>query len=201
MLQISIESVYFVVAFFVPGAVFFWTVAVFVPEKTADPDHRIIFRHITISCVNYAIWSWVLFPFYKTGFLPEWIDVSYLWPVILLISPFVLGLLCGILAHNKIVAKVLLQLSVKSFDRIQTAWGYSFHKISDKSSYLIITLKTDEQLLGYFSDKSFAPNDQNDRDIYLEKLYTIDESGAWIDEERGIYISKDEIKLIEFLET
>ena len=53
---------------------------------------------------------------------------------------------------------------------------------------------------GYYSENSFASSDSNFNDVYVEKLYKMDEDGKWKEVERtsGIWISPAEIKYIKF---
>ena len=64
---------------------------------------------------------------------------------------------------------------------------------------MIITLVDDTQLLGWYSTHSFTSSDPDERDIYVEKAYRL-EGDQWVTDEQsaGFYISKDQIKVIEF---
>ena len=56
-------------------------------------------------------------------------------------------------------------------------------------------------IYGWFSTKSFASSDSDERDIFIERIYSIDDNNNWIENKsiEGIYIPKEQIKTIELL--
>ena len=67
--------------------------------------------------------------------------------------------------------------------------------------FVIITLQDDSTVYGFYGENSFASSEPDERDIYLEKIYDIDEKNKWIENKEclGIHISQNQIKTIEFL--
>ena len=65
---------------------------------------------------------------------------------------------------------------------------------------IIVTLTDDTKIKGWFSTNSFASSDSEERDLYIEDLYYDEGEQGWIEDtdSNGIYISKDQIKFIEF---
>jgi hypothetical protein len=66
---------------------------------------------------------------------------------------------------------------------------------------VLVTLKDDSIVAGDFGPSSFSSSDGEERDLYIECVYTIPGDGTpWkcIDGSKGIWISSGEIKTIEF---
>lgn len=86
---------------------------------------------------------------------------------------------------------------------IPDAWNYKFLKLINdgQGCYVIINLIEDEVVYGYLGSNSMASSDVDNRDIYLESVYEVDDvSGNWkeVDGNQGIWISSSIIKYIEF---
>ena len=56
--------------------------------------------------------------------------------------------------------------------------------------------------LGLVKMAANASSDAEERDLYLEKIYDVDDANVWneIPRGKGMYISKDEIETIEFFQ-
>ena len=106
----------------------------------------------------------------------------------------------GIIKQKGYVEKIFEKLKIKSIHHIPTSWDYCFSE--QKSLWVIITLKSGKIIYGLFGENSFASSDPYERDIYIEKIYNVDKNMKWVDNEgrsEGIYIAKEEIDTIEFL--
>lgn len=80
-----------------------------------------------------------------------------------------------------------------------TAWDYKF--ASRKTEWIIVTLKNGEQIFGWFGKQSIASSEKNERDIYIEKVYTVDMgTGIWMPTPNSLLIKQDQIEYLEFFE-
>jgi Family of unknown function (DUF6338) len=79
-----------------------------------------------------------------------------------------------------------------------TAWDWYFSQ--KKPAWVIVTLKNGSRVYGLFGRNSFAGNDPDRRDLYLEATYRLLSNGEWAPNEdtRGILILGDQIAVIEF---
>lgn len=71
----------------------------------------------------------------------------------------------------------------------------------DNQQWVIITLDNDKHIYGKFGCSSLASSEKDERDIYQEEIYNMDEDGKWVKRERtdGIWIKASNIKVIEFI--
>lgn len=81
---------------------------------------------------------------------------------------------------------------------IPTAWDYIFNK--KEECFVTVTLKSGKTVSGNFFCNSFASSETIELDLYIEKIYDVDDNENWNEVPRslGMYISKDEIETIEF---
>lgn len=79
-----------------------------------------------------------------------------------------------------------------------TAWDWFFSQ--QRPVWAIVTLKSGARIYGLFGKKSFAGNDPERRDLYLEATFRVLQNGEWAPNEdtAGALILTDQIGAIEF---
>lgn len=132
---------------------------------------------------------------------PEWMTDSTIWfLVIFIIVPAIIGLLLGINVQRNFIRGALSRIGIFTTHAFPTAWDWVFSRgVSEQ--LVLVTLKDGTQFSGLFGLESFASSIPNERDLYIQWLYDIDEEGIWIpvDEEgKGVLISASEISTVEF---
>lgn len=82
----------------------------------------------------------------------------------------------------------------------RTAYDYVFSRQSDPCM-VILTYEDATVVHGYFGPNSIAASDPSHGDLYLERLYFVDERGQWIeaDPPRGALLSLTSLRSLEFL--
>ncbi|HET7229230.1 MAG TPA: DUF6338 family protein [Longimicrobium sp.] len=84
--------------------------------------------------------------------------------------------------------------------RYPTAWDFFFDRC--KSSLVLVHMKNGALLAGLWGPGSYAGTFPNDGDIYLEKVYGIDEGeiGEPLPNTRGVLLRKRDYEYVEFFE-
>ena len=110
-----------------------------------------------------------------------------------------LAVIIGIIKQKRLIEQLFAMVNINKIHSVPTAWDYYFSK--QEASWIIVTLKNGRTIYGKFSDQSFASSDPEERDLYIQKTYVINENMIWQedDKSKGILISKDAIETIEFL--
>lgn len=118
--------------------------------------------------------------------------------VVTILGATIIAFLIGYIKQKGIIECVFSKLKVNKIHPIPSAWDYYFAK--QEPAWIIVTLKSGRVIYGKYFQNSFASSDAEERDLYIEKTYTVDEELNWIDDERskGVFISKDDIEIIEF---
>lgn len=193
------DMLFYTVGFVVPGFVWCSMVAMLVPQKS-DQSQISLLRFLTFSCVNYALWSWLIYLLIKSEFFTEHpVRSAFAWGLIILISPLVLGLAMGHFSQKAKILQLLRRLGLSPMHPVPTAWDYKFGNTKD-AVWVLVTLKDGKQVAGLFGSKSFASSDAAERDIYIQSVYRISEHGPWerAPQNDGILIPSSEIKHVEF---
>jgi type III secretory pathway component EscS len=197
MLIESFDVVFYTGIFVLPGFIINGIIAAFNPTKKLS-EGVLLLKSLLYSIIHCAIWSWL----YKIIFeISDKYPKTY-WFVLVLITIIVasfLGTIIGLIQQKQLIRKVLSYFKIYILHSIPNAWDYCFSE--NQSVWLIVTLVDGSMIYGQFSNKSFASSDIEERDLYVEKMYSIDDDNNWIEIEgiNGIYIPKEQIKTIEFL--
>lgn len=192
----SFETIFYTAMFLLPG--FLMNLVI----DSTNPPHRYsdgiyFMKCLSLSIINCACWSWLYIIILSIEFkqlFQKWIVLL----IITIVGATLVALLLAAIKQRKISDRLLLLLGINPIHSTPTAWDYYFSKL--KAGFVIITLLDGTILRGWYSSDSFSSSDSEERDIYIEKGYRLNENGAWeIDSEsEGFYISNGQIKCIEF---
>jgi len=196
----SFEVVFFTAGFLVPGLVWSAVLSMLMPAGTKSKDTRFV-EFLTLSCINHGLWSWALFPVFKTGFLERqpWWSGAILFGI-MFVSPAFLGVVTGWLQQKEAIGRFLRSLGLRSVHPIPCAWDWHFGRL--KPYWVVVTMKDGSRVRGLFHSRSFAGSDPERRDLYLEAQYRLLETGEWapVEDTGGVLVMGSEIAAIEFRE-
>lgn len=194
----SFEAVFFTAGFLVPGFVWWAVLSMLVPARPVSAPIRFV-QLLTLSCINHGLWSWALFPIFKTGF----VDRSPYWTGLILfgimfVSPVILGFVSGWLQQREAVARLLGGLGLRTIHPIPRAWDWHFGRL--RPYWVLVTLKNGSRLYGLFHSRSFAGSDPEHCDLYLEAQFRPLDTGEWapVEDTAGVLIMADQIAALEF---
>ncbi len=195
----SIPDLYFVVSVFFPGFIYQGVVRQFVPLRQNGQIELILLSFLTATAVNYALCSpfiYLLVTGHALASHPAAQAIS--WFAIIFISPVMLGLVHARLLQKGGLAPLYRALKLRPINPVPTGWDWVFSRA--EPCFLMVTLKSGVALAGWFNELSMASSDPDSRDIFIEKVYTVDPSGNWqqVAGSEGVHINGSEIAFIEF---
>lgn len=194
----NLDAVLFTAGFLVPGFVWAAVLSMLLPRRAAGSEIRLL-EYLTLSCVNYGLWSWAIIWIYKSGLInehPYWSGVVAFG--IISVSPLALGLTAARLQQKDAVGAFLRSLGFRTISPVPTAWDWTFGRL--KPCWVLATLKKRSRIHGLFGEKSFAGDDPQCRDLYLEATYRPVSTGDWapMEDTAGVLIMADQIASLEF---
>lgn len=196
MILNSLDAVFYTCVFLLPGFIIKSIVDSLVPPARHN-DVKYFFTCLTYSIINCAIWCWA----YSWVVNSVELSMKYwlLLLVITLIGASVLGLIIGCFKYQNGFEKLLKKIRIKKSQPIPSAWDYFFSK--QETVWVIVTSKNGKTIYGLYADNSFASSDPEERDLFIEKTYILENGKTWIEDESslGILLSQNEIETIEFL--
>lgn len=195
----SFDIVFYTSIFILPGFIIKGIINVLTPPQKSGESVYFI-SCLAYSIINCALWSWIykiLYPLHESNSNLYWI----LLVLTTIVGALVIALCVGFIKQRQLINKIFNKIHIHYIDPTPTAWDYYFAK--QEPIWVIVTLLDDSKVMGLFSESSFASSDSDERDIYIQEIYDIDEKKKWIKNENscGIYISKNQIKTIEFLKS
>lgn len=151
------------------------------------------------SIVNYAIFGWVYLLWFQIYYAEHFIKFCLSLLATTIIGATILALGISAIKQKRIIERLLQRFKINKIHPVPTAWDYFFSQ--QEPVWLIVTLKSGKTVYGVFSKHSFASSDPDERDIYIEKVYSLADDETWIEDKhsRGILIDKSEIETIEFM--
>ena len=199
----SLSAVLFTAIFLVPGFVWSSVLSMLVPRSSKAVELRAL-EFLTLSCINHALWIWLLVPLVASEYLerhPVWTGLALILPV--LVSPVALGLFTGWAFQNPrmkgLLGRFLRRFGFRTIHELPTAWDYHFFT-HPQPYWVIVTLCDGSRVYGLFGYNSFAGDDAAERDLYLEAVYHPTTSGEWapIEDSGGIIVKADQVAAVEF---
>ena len=194
----SLNAVFYTLAFVVPGFVMHSVLSLSDPRRD-EAAHLSFIRFFTLSCLNYAVWAWLIYLTFNATFFTQYpLRAAVAWGIVVFISPVVLGLLGAQLRQRGVLRKLLQKCGFRPIHPIPTGWDYFFQKTDPV--WVLVTLKDGCQVAGLFGTRSFASSEPAERDLYLESVFKVQDSGPWQSVPRGagILIRADQISHMEF---
>jgi hypothetical protein len=119
-----------------------------------------------------------------------------------LVLPAGLGLLFGYSLSAGWNRAILRRLSMPVQNPIRRAYDFAF-LLQDVEGFVILTYDDGTKVYTYFGENSLAASNPERSDIYLERLYDVDETGQWYEKTppRGGLLNLGGLRSIEFLES
>ena len=195
----NLTDLFFVAAVFVPGFIFRSVLASFMPMREHRAKEFLILGLLTATAFNYAVCSPVIYLLLQGWLFPHSLTAqAFAWLAIIFVVPIALAVLWAEILQNDALGWLYQILRLRSINPVPTGWDWIFGRADP--CYLLVTLTDGTKIAGYFGPQSMASSDPDRPDLYLEKVYTIPQSGAWqeVTASRGMYIKGAQIAFIEF---
>lgn len=192
---LSPNNLVWFILFIVPGFVAHIVYTLKCPAKKVDREN-LIFASVAFSTFNLLLWFRLVGPIIKMP--PEQWDyweISLCGIIVLFVSPFFLAWLCAWLRKREKILRFF------GFDH-PTRRGWDFFMENNNEFHVLFHLKNGKLLGGYFGGNSFAAIYPDEPDIYVERIYRVDENGKFFEEfsgSLGAYIRASDWDRVEFL--
>lgn len=194
--KLDLSNVIILIQFLIPGYLIVFSRSVFVfRQKTLFKDDIALFIALSV------LYGFIFIPI--LSFMPTHLNPFskwFVWLLVLILVPIVLGIVLGVGAQRDWGRDALARIGLQPISPFPTSWDQRFSQLSSPC-YVIVTWQDGSQIAGFFGENSYAASSGDQRDIFIEKVWTIDENETWnpLNDSDGVLISAKEIKAIEFL--
>ena len=188
----DIEKIVLLALVFVPGFVFLKAKKNFIAEHKTDFS-KDLYEAIGISLINLILFSPLLYYFHSNSFTQK---NTYLVLIIISLSVVIIPFF-----ESYLFSKILKSKFIKKHFRTANKKPWDDFFEGKKSYWVIVTLKSGRRIGGLFATESYVSEFPEKHEIYLEKVYVLDENDGFSEKNRtaGIIITEDEISTIEFI--
>ena len=180
--------------FAMPGIIILYVRAQFLAGRLPPVAEGII-ANLVVSVAYHAVLFPMALPLY--GVEVTGVTNGLLWFIYILLGPAAVGLLLGLNVRHGWLQKLMLKAKLNTVHAIDSAWDWRFAGCED--CWVMVVLKNDTRWRGYLGERSFMSSSPLERDIYIEKVYTLEDgSDDWVARDSGLWIAHGEIQTIEF---
>lgn len=197
----KIENVLLALTFIVPGFLIYSVLSLFTVRRT-EIKEVLFLRYLSFSTLNLVV---CLVPIY--GIIKSKLVENNPWLAFLaffgmcFVSPLLLGLLISLADNYKWLEKLFTKGEMAPMSATPSAWDEKFKQAAKSGGrYLLVYLKDGSEVAGDYGSKGVASTDPLERDIYLDKLYKLDDNEQWVLQpcSDGVLIKGDMIQAVEF---
>ncbi len=201
----KIQTALIILTCLVPGFIMYSTFSLFTIRRTETKD-LLLLRFLTFSAGNLIVCLPLLYVVVTKNYIAQhpWLTtLAFLFMNFGM--PVILGLVVGYFDQKCLLKHLLRRFGLNAMHSIPTAWDYKFNQISPtQGRWVLVTLKDDREIGGFFGGNSLASSEPTERDLYLEEAYAVqhDDQGncMWSPMTRtdGILLRGDEIRSVSF---
>lgn len=189
----SLQNVYLVIGFLVPGMIATFVRSQFITGRT--PTHsEALLSYLALSIIYYAL----TLPFvdYALSFQTAGYEKTFCWFTLVFVGPALLGLILGLNVQREWLRRALRRLHLNPVHAMPTAWDWRFGSM--QQNWMLVTLKDGTRFAGYCGQGSFMSSDPKERDLYMQHVFNIDDETKWLPTKKSVLITAGEIRTVEF---
>lgn len=181
------------ILFIIPGFISLSIWKLIIPTKLDKFSDNII-EMFSYSCLNYALFSWLIIIMYKNiqFFVKElWLSIILAF-IMLFIGPIFWPLIILQIRKSKFFQE-------KCLIPTPTPWDNFFSR--REGVFVLVHLNNGKKIGGLYSDNSSASSYPDKEEIYIEEVWDIDDKGkiiAKINGTKGMWIDNKSFDYIEF---
>ena len=200
------DNLYLILLFLVPGFIVLFVRSQFVTGRSPSRSTTVL-SYLIVSIIYYALAlpfiDLVLSPAalpkgdgdQEPGLVKGWTLAA--WFGLIVLGPAILGLVLGANVQKDLLRRVLQWCRLNPVHVVPTAWDWKFGGMPPQ--WVLVTLKDGTRFAGFCGSDSFMSSDPTERDIYIERIYDVDDENNWNPRgENSVLISPGEIQTIEF---
>lgn len=191
---IDLDKLQLFFLFSVPGMIALYIRAQFLDGKVPSLTDG-IGVYVALSLIYHALWFTISPAIYDVELASATGCEKLGWVGVLFLGPAILGVLSGVNIRKQWLRQFLEKFGMSTVHPVASAWDWKFSHISE--SWALITLKDGTKWSGVLGANSFISSSTQERDIFLEKVYEVDDNDQWHERTSGVLITNDQVQTIE----
>ena len=167
--------------------------------RSCVPQEDVKSESALLSTINYAVVFPVLIFISEIPYINSHGTIRfYISLLVIFIFSVAIALIISVISNKGWIRTLLQKMGIHTTHVVPTAWDYQFKK--EEPRYLTIYLKDGGIVFGYWGADSFASSLRDNKDIFLEKIFDVNEDNEWVEitQNNGLWIPVESVKYIEF---
>ncbi len=190
----SVESVYLVLGFIVPGMIITLVRAQFFTGRVRTLSENVV-TYVALTVLYYGLAAPVVE--YVLSIREPGRAKIFAWLGLIILLPAAIGFAFGILGQNDVFRRILQYFKINPVHATPSAWDYAFARLRG-DHFVMVTLSDGSTVSGVYGSHSFASSDPTERDLFLQEIYDVDgDSWKKRPEQQAILIPSKEIKHVQ----
>jgi hypothetical protein len=194
----SLGAVLILIAFIMPGFIAGRVLSSAHPSSEAG-EGRLVLGAITLSCLNYAVLSWLLVLAWTRKWYEDPVTLALLAFFILFVAPFLIALALVWVIDTEWGRRVRVAFGIAH--PVSKAWDSFFRR--GIPCWIVATLKGGRVIAGLYGGNSFASSFPAEEDLYLEKICRLSAQGeieGIAEFSRGGIIKMENVETLELFD-
>lgn len=200
------ETFEFFASFVLAGFIIISVRTRFAIGERASLSERLV-EAVVLSLINQVIFLLIVSLATWLGLdgLGEYLPDRTLFFIEILALPLMLGVFFGYNLTNGWSLALFRRLGMPISHPLDHAYDYAFQR-QREPCFVIVTYEDGTKIYGFYGTESFAASDATRGDLFLQRLYTVEEQAngdmQWIEDKvgRSVLITLTSIRSIEFLD-
>ena len=155
-----------------------------------------LFVYVALSLFYHALWFTISPSIYSYSLSSATVCQKLQWVGLIFIAPAALGLLSAINIRNQWIQRLFQKFGMSVIHPVGSAWDWKFSLTPE--SWVIVKLKDGTTWGGILGSNSFISSSPQERDIFIEKVYRIEDNDDWVERQSSVLITHDQIQSVEF---
>ncbi len=191
----SVEVFIVLLLLIVPGLLIDFVRSQFIVRRTRSvAETTLVFAVVSLIYYAFAL----PFAVWAADSLEALVSRIWAWYLLVLIGPLAVGALLGFMAQSNVFGRATRRFGFTIRHPMPTAWDQKFSDF--RTQFVIITLKDGRTIAGWLGEDSVASSETSDRDLFVEKVYRLDNGEFVRGDERSALIMGGEISTLEFID-
>lgn len=196
----NLFNIYIAIIFIIPGFIVMCITERVIPKEKKKYNLKIldifVYSFINLLICGILFCNIILnFDWWTKNYIYLWLSTI----LITIITPICISIIIICMKKHEILRKICKYFEINLIETEPSAWDYKFSNM--ESEWVIVTLTDDSVVAGFMGSLSCASSSRDERDLYINEVYTIDKDNNWeiAKNTDGILIKEKSIKHIEFI--
>lgn len=192
---LDINKLHLFFVFAVPGIILIYIRSIFLDGRMPNFVDNFV-SYVVVSLIYNSIWFLIFPDLYSAKLESVDLNQKLIWIAVVFVIPALLGFIMALNVRMGWLSAIASKFGMPIVHPVQSAWDWRFSTLQE--SWALIVLKDGTKWGGVLGEDSFISSSVHERDVFMQKVYVVDDEGSWHERDSSVLITHDQIQSIEF---